>query len=270
MQPKEPFTLLRGGPFSKVVSKYEHLCLFLIFQGNKLILGKWKYIIHIRSRKRILLKAIYFETVLDLMSCKEYWMSRYIPFLTSFLPMLSSKITMMYLSTLRDWHCNTTINKPQMTSPQLPHFSNFPIMLLFFSRSSPGCHIAFSHQITLVSSSLWQFFCCFLPFITLIPSKTSQVFFQIPRNLSMSGIVSCINWDYGFCGEYHISIMPFSLHHIRGLVIYTQLIAGEFNLNHMVKVELPVKLLFFPSHALFLSPYTLRRGLSFTCWREVC
>lgn len=66
-----------------------------------------------------------------------------------------------------------------------------------------------------------------------------------------------------------MSDMPFSLHHIRGLLIYTQLIDGKFNLNHMVKVELPVKLLLFPFHALFLSPYTLRRGLSFTCWREV-
>lgn len=66
-----------------------------------------------------------------------------------------------------------------------------------------------------------------------------------------------------------MSDMPFSLYHIRGLLIYTQLIDGKFNLNHMVKVELPVKLLLFPFHALFLRPYTLRRGLSFTCWREV-
>lgn len=45
----------------------------------------------------------------------------------------------------------------------------------------------------------------------------------------------------------------FSSHNTRGLVIFTQLIAGDFNLDHVVKLGLPVKLLFLPFHALFLS-----------------
>lgn len=64
-----------------------------------------------------------------------------------------------------------------------------------------------------------------------------------------------------------------SSHHIRSLTTSTLLIVGDFNLDHMVKVGLLVKLLFFPFNALFLSSKSLRHSreghLSFTCWREV-
>lgn len=59
---QEPFTLLRGGPFSKVVSKYEHLSA-PDFSRKQVHFRKMEvHNIYIRSKKRILLKAIYFES----------------------------------------------------------------------------------------------------------------------------------------------------------------------------------------------------------------
>lgn len=64
-----------------------------------------------------------------------------------------------------------------------------------------------------------------------------------------------------------------SSHHSKSLTISTLLIVSNFNFDHMVKVGLLVKLLFFLSNALFLSSKSLRHSreghLSFTCWREV-
>lgn len=103
--------------------------------------------------------------------------------------------------------------------------------------SNPGFRIVFSCHFSSVSFNLWQFLRLPLSFTTsTLLKRTGQLFCRMFFSLALSAVFHDWIEVTHFWQEWHRGDVSFSEHPIGGSMTSTRLIAGDVNLDLLVKV----------------------------------
>lgn len=167
-----------------------------------------------------IIKPFYFEITLNLQkNCKYIEQSSHIPF---------TQIPIMFIifKTIVQWS-NQEINISMLLLAELKTYSNFsfPLISLFSSTIQLRSHITYS--------------CCVLRLLqAMTVPKSFHIFWYLIIFILMvsyfvtSNVFSWLEWGYAFWQENYRSDVSFSLHYIKGKMIFICIITSSVNLNH--------------------------------------